>query len=227
MTEHPVSDPAQTPDANPANIASVDVVPGPRLNPWTIPNAITTVRLACLPLFVYLLFGAENRAAAAWLLGVLGMTDWCDGYVARHFNQVSELGKILDPVADRMLFFVGLTAIMIDGSIPLAIGIAILAREAVVGGTTVVIAALGARRIDVTWFGKAGTFANMVAVPSFLGSHSTLSYAAFLEVLAWAAVVPGLALSYYAAFRYIPLARKALADGRADRRAPLADNALP
>lgn len=186
-------------------------------NPWTIPNAITTVRLACLPVFVVLLFGHDNRAAAAWLLAVLGMTDWCDGYVARHFNQVSELGKILDPVADRMLFFVGLTCILIDGSIPLAIGVAILAREIVVGSTTVILAMLGARRIDVTWFGKAGTFANMVAVPSFLGSHSTVSYAPVLGVIAWVAVVPGLVLSYYAAILYIPLARRALAAGRADR----------
>ncbi len=186
-------------------------------NPWTIPNAISVMRLACLPVFVVLLFGNENRAAAAWLLGILGMTDWCDGYIARHFNQVSELGKMLDPVADRLLFFVGITAILIDGSMPIAIGIAILAREIVVGSTTVILGILGARRIDVTWFGKAGTFANMVAVPCFLGSHSTLSYAGLLEIVAWIAVIPGLALSYYAAFLYIPLARKALDEGKADR----------
>lgn len=190
---------------------------GRGLNPWTVPNAITLVRLACLPVFVYLLFGADNRAAAAWLLAVLGMTDWCDGYIARHFDQISELGKILDPVADRMLFFVGLTCILVDGTIPVVIGVAILAREIVVGVTTVIISLLGARRIDVTWFGKAGTFANMVAVPAFLGSHSTLSYAPLLGALAWIAVIPGLLLSYYAAFLYVPIARRALAEGRAAR----------
>lgn len=183
----------------------------------TIPNLITMIRLACLPVFVFLLFGQDNRAAAAWLLAVLGMTDWCDGFIARRFDQVSELGKILDPVADRMLFFVGLTSILIDGSIPLAIGLAILVREVVVGATTVIIAMLGARRIDVTWFGKAGTFANMVAVPAFLGSHSTLSYAPALGALAWIAVVPGLVLSYWAAALYVPIARRALAEGRASR----------
>lgn len=184
---------------------------------WTIPNLISVIRLVCLPVFVYLLFGAENRAAAAWLLAALGMTDWCDGYIARHFNQVSEIGKILDPVADRLLFFVGLGAILADGSIPVVIGVAILAREVVVGGTTVILALLGARRIDVTWFGKAGTFANMMAVPAFLGSHSTLSYARQLGWLAWVTVVPGLILSYIAAFMYIPIARRALAEGRGAR----------
>jgi cardiolipin synthase len=191
--------------------------PRPDRGLWTIPNLISIIRLACLPIFVFLLFGADNRAAAAWLLAALGMSDWCDGYIARHFNQVSEIGKILDPVADRLLFFVGLGAILADGSIPVAIGVAILAREVVVGGTTVILGLMGARRIDVTWFGKAGTFANMMAVPSFLGSHSTLSYARELGWLAWITVVPGLVLSYIAAALYVPIARRALAEGRAAR----------
>lgn len=185
---------------------------------WTIPNGITFLRLVCLPVFLVLLFHHENRAAAAWILAVSGMTDWVDGYIARHWNQISNIGKIIDPVADRLLFFVGVTAILIDGSMPLVIGIAILAREVLVGGVTVAIAAMGARRIDVMWFGKAGTFANMMAVPSFLGAQSTLSYATFLHWLAWITVTIGLVLSYLAAFRYIPLARQALNDGRADRQ---------
>lgn len=185
---------------------------------WTIPNAISMVRLLSLPVFLVLLFGYENLAAAAWLLAVLGMTDWCDGYIARHWNQVSEIGKILDPVADRLLFFVGITAILVDGSMPLLIGIAILAREILVGAATVLLAMLGAKRIDVTWFGKAGTFLNMVALPSFLGSHSTLSYARQLGWLAWTVVVPGLVLSYIAAAMYVPIARRALSDGRAARQ---------
>ena len=181
---------------------------------WTIPNLISTIRLLCLPIFLYVLFGHENRAAAAWLLAALGTTDWCDGYIARHFNQVSNIGKILDPVADRLLFFVGITAILIDSSMPLGIGIAILSREILVGGATVILALLGARRIDVTWFGKAGTFANMMAVPSFLGSHSTLSYARYLGWLAWFTVIFGLAFSYFAAVLYVPVARRALVEGR-------------
>ncbi len=184
---------------------------------WTLPNLISFTRLACLPVFVYLLFPADDAAAAAWLLAVLGMTDWVDGYIARHFDQVSEIGKVLDPVADRFLFFVALTAILLDGSIPVVVGTAILAREIVVGGATVVLAALGAKRIDVTWFGKAGTFCNMVAVPAFLGSHSSLSYAGALGWLAWIAVVPGLVLSYVAAILYVPIARRALAEGRTER----------
>lgn len=181
----------------------------------TVPNVITFVRLCCLPLFVYLLFGRHNRAAAGWLLAVLGITDFFDGYVARHFNQVSNLGKVLDPVADRLLFFVGVGAILADGTVPVWIAVLVLVREALVAGGTLLLASLGAKRIDVTWFGKAGTFALMIAFPSFLGSHSSLSYAPVLGWIAWVCAPVGLVLSYYAAIVYVPLGRKALAEGRA------------
>ena len=65
----------------------------------TIPNVISLIRLLCLPLFLYLLFGLDDRFGAALLLGALGATDWVDGYIARHYDQVSALGKVLDPVA--------------------------------------------------------------------------------------------------------------------------------
>ena len=67
----------------------------------TIPNLFTLLRLACLPLFLYLLLGRDNPAAAAWLLGGLGATDWVDGYLARRLGQVSEFGKVFDPTVDR------------------------------------------------------------------------------------------------------------------------------
>jgi cardiolipin synthase len=185
----------------------------------TLPNLVTIARLCCLPLFVWLLFGREDRAAAAWLLAGLGITDWVDGFLARRLGQVSELGKVLDPVADRLLFFVGAGGILIDGSVPTWFAVTVLVRETLVGGATVVLAALGARRIDVTWFGKAGTFGLMIAFPLFLAHHSDLSWADTAGVLAWVAGIPGLALSLYAAVLYVPLARRALADGRDARQA--------
>jgi cardiolipin synthase len=184
----------------------------------TLPNLVTLLRLAFLPVFLWLLFGREDRAAAAWLLAALGATDWIDGYLARRLSQTTELGKILDPVADRLLFFVGVGGILADGSAPVWFGVVVLVRETVVGGTTVVLAALGARRIDVTWWGKAGTFGLMVAFPLFLASHSDLSWSGIADELAWIAAIPGLALSLYAAMSYVPLARRALAEGRAVRR---------
>ena len=182
----------------------------------TIPNAISVARLLCVGVFLWLLFDQHKRAEAAFLLGALGATDFVDGYIARHFNQVSTLGKILDPLADRLLLAVGVFAILIDGSVPVWIAVLTIVRETLVGGTTVVLAALGARRIDVTWWGKAGTFGLMCAYPLFLGSHADdLGWQDLAGVLAWVCVIPGLIFSYIAAAGYVPLARQALAEGRA------------
>jgi cardiolipin synthase len=185
----------------------------------TVPNVITLVRLCLLPVFLWLLFGRDNRAAAAGLLAFLGITDFLDGWIARHYDQTSNLGKILDPIADRLLFFVGAGAILIDGSVPTWFAVVVLVREAVVSIATLALAAAGARRIDVTWYGKAGTFFLMIAFPLFLASESTVGWADTAEVLAWLAGIPGLALSLYAAALYVPMARQALAEGKADRLA--------
>ena len=81
----------------------------------TVPNLVTVIRLACVPLFCWLLFERNDRTAAAWLLAVLGATDWVDGYLARRLHQVSELGKVLDPTADRIVVL-GLGRILEEGT---------------------------------------------------------------------------------------------------------------
>lgn len=183
----------------------------------TIPNVISLVRLACIPLFAYLLLGSEppRRIEAAYLLAALGATDWVDGYIARHFNQVSALGKVLDPTADRLMLITAVACIWIDDAAPTWVLAAAVAREAVVSIAVVALALAGARRIDVTWVGKAGTFGLMVAFPLFLGGHAPdLGWRDTANTLAWIAAIPGLILSYYAAFTYIPMARDALKEGR-------------
>jgi len=181
----------------------------------TIPNIVTVVRLACVPLFLWLLFGRENRAAAAYLLGALGATDWVDGYIARHFGQVSELGKILDPTADRAVLIVGIGAIAIDHAAPLWVIALAVFREVAIAIAALVVAAAGARRMDVRWFGKAGTFGLLVAFPLFLGAHAHVSWEDQATFFAWVAAIPGLVFGYIAAVLYIPDARKAIAEGRA------------
>jgi cardiolipin synthase len=185
----------------------------------TVPNLLSLVRLACLPWFVWLLLVKNDRENAAWLLGALGATDWIDGYIARHFDQVSELGKVLDPTADRMLFLVGVGGIIIDGSAPVWFSVLVLAREAVLGITLVVLTLMGMERFDVRWAGKAGTFLLMFAFPFFLMGRAGDNW--FMDassVAAWICGIPGLVLSYYAAIRYVPVMRQALAAGRRGKR---------
>ncbi len=194
----------------PANSESEDQI-------LTVPNLITLARLLCLPVFVWLLLGQENPLAAGALLGVLGATDWVDGWYARRFNAVSNLGKIFDPVVDRLLFFVSIVTIIIAGSAPLWFCIAVLVREVALSLATLVLASLGARRIDVTWIGKAATFGLMFAFPGFLWASTDWVLQPFFEIAAWACALPALAASYYAAALYVPLGLRALSDGRMAR----------
>jgi cardiolipin synthase len=175
----------------------------------TWPNLFTLIRLVCIPLFIWLLFGRQNRAAAAWLLAVLGSTDWVDGWLARKFDQTTELGAIFDPTVDRLLFFVAVPSLLIDGSIPIVIAALALAREVVTASLALWAQFKIGHRIEVTWEGKTGAFLLMFAVPMFLGGNSTLSYANVLQPLAWLFAIPGLAYGWYSTtFQYAPLVRR-------------------
>ncbi len=185
----------------------------------TIPNVISILRLACIPVFLWLLFGVDEHLAAAALLAVLGVTDWVDGWIARHFDQGSDLGKVLDPTADRVLLLTATVALLVDGIVPAWAGVVVLLREVAISIAVLALAAAGARRIDVQWVGKAGTLALMFALPGFLLVDSVAPGTGrdLLEVLTWGFTIGGLALSYYAAIQYVPLARAALHDGRSPR----------
>ena len=185
---------------------------------FTVPNVITLVRLLCIPLFLWLLFGAHRQTAAAILLAVLGATDWVDGFVARRYGQVSTFGKVLDPTADRILVGTAVISILIYGAVPLWFGIATIAREVLVSAMVLLLAAMGAARIDVLWVGKAGTFGLMFAYPTFLLGDGTASWQEPIRVIAWVTGLVGLALAWWAAGSYIAPARRALRDGRAARR---------
>ena len=160
----------------------------------------------------------HRQTAAAVLLAVLGATDWVDGYVARRYGQVSTFGKVLDPTADRLLVGTAVIAIMVYGAVPLWFGIATIAREVLVSAMVVLLAAMGAARIDVLWVGKAGTFGLMFAYPTFLLGYGTASWQEPIRAIAWVTGLIGLALAWWAAGSYIGPARRALRDGRAARR---------
>ena len=188
----------------------------------TVPNLLSIGRLLCVPVFLWLLFGENDRYAAGLLLAAMGITDFADGYIARHLHQESRLGKVLDPTADRILLGVGVVALLLDGSMPRWVGALAVLRETVVGGTVLYLAARGARDIiDVKLAGKAGTLLLMMAFPFFLASNPD-GGAPWHEVarpLAWCTAIPGLILSYTAAVLYIPAARAALAEREPARTA--------
>jgi len=154
----------------------------------TWPNAVTVARLALVPVYVWLLFATPHQVAAGLLLGTLGATDWIDGYLARRLRQVTTLGKVLDPIADRVLVFTAVTTSAVFGAVPWWFAIATLAREVVVSGAVLLLASLGA----ATW--------------------QTVLYD-----IAWPIAWIGLTLAWIATVAYVRPAREALSSGRSGR----------
>jgi len=189
---------------------------------WTWPNAVTIVRLLFLPVFLWLLFRTNHRAEAAWLLGALGATDWIDGFLARRLHQTSNIGKIIDPTADRILVMSGLLAVAAAHGVPWWFAAVTLVRELIVSVLTLLLAALGAARINVLWWGKVSTFALMATFPLFLlttNPHGArlVAWQTGLRAVTWAVGVFGLGLSWVVLFGYIRPALEALRTGRAGR----------
>lgn len=184
----------------------------------TLPNVITLSRLLLVPVYISLVRSSDYDVAAA-VLAVMGATDWIDGQVARRTGQVSELGKILDPAADRIVLMIAVITMVTNDLVPAWIWVPVLVREPIMFVAVPLLAVMGATRIDVTWFGKAGTFLLMFTFPMLLYGASDAPGAEVLEMAAYATAVPGIILSWYAAIMYIPMAREALREGRAEAAA--------
>jgi cardiolipin synthase len=193
----------------------------------SLPNVVTTARLVLIPVFVWLLVQPHHRDwfDAAVLLAALGSTDWLDGQLARRLDQVTTVGKVLDPTADRALLATATIGILAVGAVPIPVAVIALAREGLVAIAAIGLAIAGARRIDVTLIGKAGAFGLMCAFPLFLAGHSDVSWHRTALVLAWIAAVLGLTLGWASIAVYVPLARRAVAEGRRPGPAPGVDGA--
>jgi CDP-diacylglycerol--glycerol-3-phosphate 3-phosphatidyltransferase len=139
----------------------------PRVSNWNLPNVITVVRILLAPVFFWMLL-ADNgsdeplRYAAAALFIVAIATDGIDGHIARSRNQVTDLGKLLDPIADKVLTGAALVGLSILGELPWWVTIIILVRE--VGITIFRFAVLSDRVIPASRGGKLKTLAQSIAI---------------------------------------------------------------
>ncbi|MGH9195527.1 MAG: CDP-alcohol phosphatidyltransferase family protein, partial [Acidimicrobiia bacterium] len=127
-----------------------------------VPNVVSFIRLGMIPVFVWRFLTAESRSelvVSFVLLGLIGGTDWVDGFLARRLHQVSVLGQLIDPVADRLAIIVAIIAIMIrtDNVIPIPVAASILVREAIIALTFGALEAKGYPRLPVNRTGKAAT----------------------------------------------------------------------
>ncbi len=143
------------------------------------------------------------------LFAIVVATDWVDGMIARRTGQVSDVGKILDPVADRLAIAAGLIALVIRGIFPLWAAAAILVRDLAVLLVAAVVLVRRDVRVEVRWIGKLATFSLMAAIPMVSWGSLGLPLAAAATVGGWAAYAVGIVEYYIAAFAYLGDIRRA------------------
>lgn len=161
---------------------------------FTVPNLVSFVRLAAIPYFWWVLLGQDRVGLAAALIFIIGSTDWVDGYLARRLDQVTELGKMLDPVADRLMIASALVGGLIAGVIPAVIGWLLIVRELLVTGAVAALAARGLGKLDVRPLGKTATFMLYGALPCF--------YFHAADIAPWLFGPPGWMLGVVGTFYY-------------------------
>jgi cardiolipin synthase len=170
---------------------------------WTLPNALSVLRLLGVPVFLWLLLGPEEDGWALVILMVSGFTDWLDGKLARWLNQGSRLGALLDPAADRLYIVCTLVALAIREVVPVWVVALLLGRELVLGVMLLVLRRYGYPPLQVHYLGKAATLLLLYAFPVLLIADGEGPLAAIAEPFAWALTIWGTALYLLAGLFYV------------------------
>ena len=189
----------------------------------TVPNGLSLARILLIPVFVVLLLRRGTEAAGLILLTVVVSTDWIDGYIARHTGQVSNLGKLLDPIADRLAIASGLVAVVVRDAFPLWAALLVIVRDALVIAAGGIVLLVARARIDVRWIGKVATFALMSAIPLIAWGNFRLVLHELTLPAGWVIFWIGITAYYIAAVIYAFDLARAIQRERAVRanRAPL------
>jgi cardiolipin synthase len=176
-----------------------------------IPNLVSLARLALIPVFVWLI-AIDEYGWAGILFAVIGATDWIDGYLARRLDQVTEVGKLLDPVADRLAVAVAVVGGLVTGVLPAWFAWAIIVREVAVGSGAIYGWRHGVTRLDVRWLGKAATFGLYASVAwIYIGRGFDVDWLADLAIIGG---IPALIMYYWVAVEYVGDMRLAIAERR-------------
>ncbi len=188
---------------------------------WTVPNALSALRLLGIPLFLWLVLGPEEDAWALGVLMVSGVTDYLDGWLARRLDQQSVVGQILDPVADRLYILAVVVGLAVRDIIPWWMAVSLPLRDLLMWGLVPLLRTRGYSALPVHFLGKAATFNLLYAFPLLLLGDGDGTVATLAEVFGWAFACWGIGLYWWAGVLYAWQVRKLLAttQRRAARRA--------
>ena len=202
--------------ARPAKPADVGELPD-RL--FTIPNVLSVIRLAGVPVFLWLLLGPQ---ADGWALAILvfsGVSDWADGKIARWLNQASRLGAMLDPAADRLYTLATVVAFVVRDIVPWWIAVILVGRDVMVGVCILVLGRKGFAAPEVNYIGKAATFNLMYAMPLLLLAQGGSAAATLARPVAYAFAIWGGALFVWSGLLYLIQTRGALRSAKSSQQA--------
>lgn len=169
---------------------------------WTVPNLLSMLRLAGVPLFLWLVLVPE---ADWWALAVLmlsGVTDFLDGYLARRLNQTSTLGQILDPVADRLYILAVVVGLALRDIVPWWVALSLPLRDLLLWGLVPLLRTRGYSALPVHFLGKAATFNLLYAFPLLLLGDGDGTVATLANVFGWAFALWGIGLYWWAGILY-------------------------
>ena len=170
---------------------------------WTLPNLLSLLRLAGVPLMLWLILGPQADGLAVLVLAAGGFTDWLDGYLARAWHQTSRLGQMLDPIADRLYILAVLIGLALREIIPWWLLVIVVARDVMIACLVPLLKTRGFSSLPVHFLGKAATFSLLYAFPLVLLGSGEQGWLQLAWVLGWAFAIWGTALYWYAGGLYV------------------------
>lgn len=177
----------------------------------TVPNLISATRIALIPIFAWAFLTGSKDIFALFLLIVIGCSDWVDGYVARKTGQVSKLGKLLDPVADRIAIVLVLGALTFRGVVAVPVAAVLLTRDLIVTIVFPILESRGFPRIPVNQTGKWATALIFAGMGFAAGSVLETPIQDFSGILSQFLLILGAVLYWTAGFFYVREIRKLVA----------------
>ena len=169
----------------------------------TVPNVLSMIRLALVPVFLWLLLVAHADAWATGILMFTGASDWADGKIARMMNQSSRLGELLDPAVDRIYMVTIPIAFALRHFVPWWFVIALIARDGILAATLPALRSRGLTSLPVTYIGKGATFALMSGFPLILLGQFDGLWSRVVLAIGWGFTIWGFALYMWSFVLYI------------------------
>jgi cardiolipin synthase len=170
---------------------------------WTLPNVLSVLRLAGVPVFLWLLLGPHADLIALAVLVASGASDWLDGKLARWLNQASRIGALLDPAADRLYIVATLVAFVLRDIVPWWLAVVLIGKDVAVGLCLPVLRRAGYTPPEVHYVGKAATFALLYAFPFLLLAQGTSTAAQIARPIGYAFIAWGTALYVWTGALYV------------------------